>query len=207
MVHQQLEMRGLREARVLTAMRVVPRHLFVEPAQQGLAYADEPLPIGEDQTISQPYMVARMLEAAAVGPHDRVLEVGTGSGYSAAVTSLLCQHVYSVERHESLARQATERLARLGYSNVSVQHADGTLGWVENALYDVVLVPAAPPTIPLALLDQLVIGGRLVIPVGQPSHQRLVRVTRRDRHEFEQQALEWVRFVPLLPGVTHAHAA
>jgi protein-L-isoaspartate(D-aspartate) O-methyltransferase len=207
MVHQQLEKRGLRDPRVLTAMRIVPRHLFVDRDQLPNAYADEPLPIAEGQTISQPYVVARMLEAAMITSSDRVLEVGTGSGYAAAVASVLARDVFTVERHEVLARAATERLARLEYLNVFVKHGDGMEGWHEHGPYDVVLVPAAPATIPLSLLDQLVLGGRLIIPVGPRSHQKLLRVTRKDTHEFEQQALETVHFVPLLPGVTRSKAA
>jgi protein-L-isoaspartate(D-aspartate) O-methyltransferase len=207
MVHKQLEKRGLLDPRVLTAMRVVPRHLFVDRDQLLLAYADEPLAIPEGQTISQPYVVARMLEASMITSCDRVLEVGTGSGYAAAVTSLLGRDVFSIERHELLARQAAERLARLEYLNVSVKHGDGMDGWSEHAPFDVVLVPAAPTTIPLSLLDQLVVGGRLIIPVGPRSHQKLLRVIRKDAHEFEQQALETVHFVPLLPGVTRSRAA
>ncbi len=207
MVHDQLEKRRVNDPRVLTAMRMVPRHHFVPPEHLLLAYADEPVPIGRGQTVSQPYVVARMLEAAALTSGDRVLEVGTGSGYAAAVCSLLVRDVFTLERHESLAREAEERLARLEYLNVFVRHADGMQGWPEQGPFDAVLVPAAPRQIPLPLLDQLAIGGRLIIPVGPASHQRLMRVVRTDKSVYEQQKLEAVHFVPLLPGVTHDQAA
>lgn len=207
MVHQQLEKRGVKNPRVLTAMRIVPRHHFMEPEELHRSYTDEPVPIREGQTISQPYVLARMLEAAMIEPSDRVLEIGTGSGYGAAVCSLLAQDVFTVERHESLVRVAEERLARLEYQNVFVRHGDGTQGWPEQAPFDVILVPAAPPSMLLGLLDQLVFGGRLIIPVGPRAYQKLQRVVRKDLAEFEQQALETVRFVPMLPGVTFARAA
>jgi len=207
MVHRQLEKRRVSDPRVLTAMRLVPRHLFVPPEHLPHAYSDEPLPIGEGQTISQPYIVARMIEAAQIASCDRVLEVGCGSGYAAAVCSLLARDVFTVERHERLAQAAEERLARLEYLNVFVRHGDGMQGWPEQAPFDAVLVPAAPRQIPLPLLDQLAIGGRLVIPVGPASHQKLLCVVRTDRSEYEQRSLETVHFVPLLPGVTRAQAA
>ena len=207
MVHQQLEKRGIADLRVLTAMRIVPRHQFIEADQLHRAYTDEPVPTLENQTVSQPWVVARMLEAAMVGPSDRVLEVGAGSGYAAAVCSMLALDVFTLERHESLARLAEERLSRLGYDNVFVRHGDGLFGWPEQAPFDVVLVPAAPRKLPLGLLDQLALGGRLIIPVGPRSHQRLLRVIRKDVAEFEQQSLETVHFVPLLPGITRAQAA
>lgn len=207
MVHQQLEKRGLTNPRVLTAMRIVPRHVFVEADQLHRAYTDEPVPIREGQTVSQPYVVARMLEAAMIQASDRVLEIGTGSGYGAAVCSLLAQDVFTIERHESLVHLAQERLTRLDYQNVFVRHGDGMRGWPEQAPFDVVLVPAAPAQLPYSLLDQLSLGGRLIIPVGPRSHQKLLRILRKDVAEFEQQALETVHFVPLVPGVTFARAA
>lgn len=207
MVHQQLERRGITDPRVLTAMRIVPRHAFVDADQLENAYAEDPVAIDCGQTMSQPYIVARMLEAAMITASDRVLEVGGGSGYAAAVTSLLAREVFTLERHEALARQAAERIGRLGYQNVVVLHRDGMAGLPEAGPFDVVLVPAAPVSIPLPLLDQLSLGGRLIIPVGPESHQKLLRVVRKDENEFEQHTLEGVRFVPLLPGVTRAAAA
>lgn len=207
MVHQQLEKRGIADPRVLTAMRLVPREHFVEPDHLDKAYADESVPMAEDQWVTQPYVVARMLEAAAIHPGDRVLEIGTGSGYMTACCSLLARDVFTIERHESLARLAEERLLRLGYENAFLRHGDGLAGWPELAPFDVVLVPAAPASLPYALLDQLALGGRLVIPVGPPSHQKLLRIVRTDRSEFEQKTLETVYFVPLVPGVTYALAA
>src|SRR5262249_32209256 len=147
MVHEQLEKRGIRDPRVLTAMRMVPRHHFVEPESLDRSYADEPLEIPEGQTISQPYIVARMLEAAEVTSSDRVLETGRGSGSWAAVATLPAGDVYSVERHERLVRLAEERLARLEFLNIFVKHGDGMLGWPEHGPYDVILVPAAPAAI------------------------------------------------------------
>lgn len=207
MVHQQLEKRGVADARVLTAMRLVPREHFVDPDYVDKAYADESVPMGEDQWVTQPYVVARMLEAAMIHPGDRVLEIGTGSGYMTACCSLLARDVFTIERHETLARLAEERLIRLEYQNAFVRHGDGLFGWPAIAPFDVILVPAAPSKLPYGLLDQLSLGGRLIIPVGPKSHQKLLRIVRKDRAEFEQQTMETVYFVPLVPGVTYARAA
>jgi protein-L-isoaspartate(D-aspartate) O-methyltransferase len=199
MVETQLLARGIRDQAVLTAMRTVPREAFVPPELRAWAYEDMPLPIGDRQTISQPYMVAWMTAALQLAPDARVLEIGTGSGYAAAVLSCLAQTVYTVERLETWVRHAGQCLQRLGYRNVCLHHADGTLGWPASAPYQGIVVTAGGPTIPVALQDQLALGGRLVIPVG--AHQRrqqLLRVTREGATTWRQEALGAVRFVPLI---------
>lgn len=199
MVDRQIAVRGVRDPRVLEAMRTVPREAFVPEHLAEFAYDDSPLPIAEEQTISQPYVVALMAEALEIRPEDKVLEIGAGSGYAAAVLSRLGREVYAVERHESLAREAEERLARLGYSNVHVHHGDGTLGWPEHAPYDAIVVAAGGPDVPPALLDQLAEGGRLVIPIGpDPRNQDLVRVRRLAEGGTTREVLGPVRFVPLI---------
>src|SRR5512136_144215 len=180
MVAEQLVRRGIRDERVLRAMAKVPRHLFVEEALAGRAYGDYPLPIGERQTISQPYMVALMTEALELSGHERVLEVGTGSGYQSSILAELCSKVYSVERIKSLADRAIRRLDELGYYNVLVRVGDGSLGWSEEAPFDAVLVAAAAPTVPETLLAQLGVGGRLVMPVGDAYSQVLRKAVRRE---------------------------
>jgi protein-L-isoaspartate(D-aspartate) O-methyltransferase len=199
MVDRQIAGRGVRDPRVLEAMRAIPREEFVPERLAESAYDDSPLPIGEEQTISQPYVVALMAEALEIRPEDKVLEIGAGSGYAAAVLSRLGREVYAVERHESLVQEAEERLSRLGYSNVHVHHGDGTLGWPEHAPYDVIVVAAGGPDVPPALLDQLAEGGRLVIPIGpDPRSQDLVRVRRRVEGGTTREILGPVRFVPLI---------
>ncbi|MCL5670238.1 MAG: protein-L-isoaspartate(D-aspartate) O-methyltransferase [Acidobacteria bacterium] len=195
MVRQQIAARGVRDARVLDALRKVPRHLFVPMVMQPHAYQDTPLPIGYAQTISQPYVVGFMTEALKLRPQDRVLEIGTGSGYQAAVLSLLVQDVYSIEIVEPLGREAAERLQRLGYANVKVRIGDGYKGWPEAAPFDAIIVTAAPGHIPQPLLDQLAPGGRLLVPVGKDV-QTLVRV-RRTAKGFKPEELLGVRFVPM----------
>jgi protein-L-isoaspartate(D-aspartate) O-methyltransferase len=199
MVDRQIAVRGVRDRRVLEAMAEVPREAFVPERLAEVAYEDGPLPIGEEQTISQPYVVALMAEALEVGPGDRVLEIGAGSGYAAAVLSRLACAVWTVERHPSLAREAEERLARLGFANVQVIEGDGTLGWPAQAPYDAIVVAAGGPEVPQALLDQLAGGGRLVIPIGpDPRTQSLVRVRRRADGGLVRENLGEVRFVPLI---------
>lgn len=199
MVDRQIAGRGVRDPRVLEAMRTVPREAFVSEHLAESAYDDSPLPIGEEQTISQPYVVALMTEALEIRPEDKVLEIGAGSGYSAAILSRIAGEVYAVERHASLAREAEERLARLGYANVHVLHGDGTLGWPEHAPYDAIVVAAGGPAVPPALLDQLAEGGRLVIPIGPDQrNQDLVRVRRRAEGGTVRELLGPVRFVPLI---------
>jgi protein-L-isoaspartate(D-aspartate) O-methyltransferase len=198
MVEHQIAGRGVRDERVLEAMGTVPREAFVPEPLAEQAYGDSPLPIGAEQTISQPYIVALMAEALEIRPGDRVLEIGAGSGYAAAVLARLAGEVYAVERHESLAREARERLAGLGIQNVQVAHGDGTLGWAEHAPYDAIAVAAGGPEVPAALLDQLAEGGRLVIPIGpEPRTQELVRVRRQDGRTVRED-LGPVRFVPLI---------
>ncbi len=196
MVKEQLERRGIHDPRVLAAFLAVPRELFVRTSSLEQAYGDHPLPIGDGQTISQPYVVAITLQALALQGHERVLEIGTGSGYSAALLTHLAAEVFTVERIESHARQAGDRLARLGY-RAHVRHGDGTLGWPEHAPYDAICVAAGGPHVPPSLIDQLVEGGRLVIPVRADGHQELLRAVRR-RHGFEAESLGEVMFVPLI---------
>lgn len=199
MVERQIRSRGVRDVAVLEAMGTVPRERFVRADQREFAYDDTPLPIDEGQTISQPYIVAVMVEALALKPTDRVLEVGAGSGYAAAVISRIAKHVYAIERHRKLAERARERMVSLGYENVEIVAGDGTLGWVENAPFDAIAVAAGGPEIPQPLLEQLAIGGRLVIPVGDGARtQELMRVTRTGEHEFEEASLGRVQFVPLI---------
>ena len=196
MVRKQIEARGVRDARVLDAMRSVPRHRFVPESQRGYAYDDRPLPIGEGQTISQPYIVALMTELAGVKPGDTVLEVGTGSGYQAAVLAQMGVKVYSIEIVEPLARRAKAVLDELGYGKrVELRRGDGYAGWPEHAPFDAILVTAAPPKIPEPLKQQLVVGGRLVIPVGK-YFQSLLRITRT-KDGFREESVIPVRFVPM----------
>jgi protein-L-isoaspartate(D-aspartate) O-methyltransferase len=196
MVARQIEKRGIRSPRVLKAMETVPRHLFVPCEGIAAAYADEPLPIGAGQTISQPFMVAAMAEALLLDSKERVLEVGAGSGYQAAVLSRLVGSVIAVETQPTLAASACERLAALGYVNVQVEVGDGSLGWPSGAPYDAILVTAAAPRVPPPLLDQLAVGGRLVIPVGSPEQQELFRIVKHDG-TISEESLYACRFVPL----------
>ncbi|MEW5987874.1 MAG: protein-L-isoaspartate(D-aspartate) O-methyltransferase [Chloroflexota bacterium] len=199
MVEYQIEGRGIRDPAVLAAMLQVPRHLFVADRYHDFAYEDTPLPIPEGQTISQPYIVARMIELLQLKPQDRVLEIGAGSGYAAAVLSLIVREVYTVERLTSLADYARDRLAELGYTNVHVFCGDGTLGWPEHAPYDGIMVAAGGPGVPESLRQQLAVGGRLVIPTGaHPRIQRLIRLTRAGEDDYQQEKLDRVRFVPLI---------
>lgn len=199
MVERQIAQRGVRDARVLGAMRSVPREAFVDPGDEARAHDDGPLPIGAGQTISQPYIVALMIEAARLTPDSRVLEVGAGSGYAAAVMSRIAARVLAIERHATLAAQAALRLRRLGYANVELRVGDGTLGWPEAAPFDAIVVSAGAPRVPEALRSQLAIGGRLVLPVGgQARRQQLVRVTRAGEDDFTQDDLGAVAFVPLI---------
>jgi protein-L-isoaspartate(D-aspartate) O-methyltransferase len=196
MVRRQIEARGVHDARVLEAMRTVPRHRFVPESQRGDAYEDRPLPIGHRQTISQPYIVALMTELAGVKPGDTVLEVGTGSGYQAAVLAQMGAKVFSIEIVESLAKEANALLSDLGYGKrVNVRHGDGYAGWPEHAPFDAVIVTAAPPKIPEPLKQQLKVGGRLVIPVGK-YYQSLIQVTRT-KSGFREKSVIPVRFVPM----------
>lgn len=199
LIDNALRNHGITDEAVLRAMRQVPREQFVDEEMREFAYRNAPLPIGSGQTISQPFVVALMTEALELQPGDRVLEIGTGSGYAAAIVSRIAKEVYTVERLGDLAETATARLKRLGYKNVHVLHADGTLGWPEEAPFDAIVVTAGGPKVPPALLQQLRIGGRLVIPVGDEKHeQQLVRVVRKSKDSFEQTELGGVLFVPLI---------
>jgi len=199
MVRVQLAERGIRDLRVLDAMRQVPRHEFVPQNLRQDAYEDHPLPIGEGQTISQPYIVAAMLEHLALQSSDRVLEVGTGSGYVTALLSLLCSEVYSVERHAPLAATAESTLRRLGYCSVKIRVGDGAQGWPEYAPFDSVLISAATAELPPALFAQLREGGRLMAPIGPASSQELQLIRKVDGLA-EVKILEGCRFVPLVEG-------
>lgn len=197
MVEEQLVARGIRDTRVLAAMRKVPRHRFLDPLYEGRAYDDHALPIGEGQTISQPYMVALMTELLEIRPEDRVLEIGTGSGYQTAILAELCRWVYSVERVEPLASAAERLLTELGYANVTIHVGDGSQGWKDHAPYDGILVTAGAPGIPHPLVDQLVMGGRLVIPVGDRTAQVLYRVVK-EPGGIRRETTTGCVFVPLI---------
>jgi protein-L-isoaspartate(D-aspartate) O-methyltransferase len=203
MVDVQIAARGIRNSRILAAMRRVPREAFVEQGLREFAYEDSPLPIAESQTISQPYIVALMLEAAEIGEDDRILEVGAGSGYAAAVAAQIARQVCAIERHASLVAQARERFRKLGYRNIDLRHGDGTQGWPDAGEFDAILVAAGGAQVPPALKTQLKIGGRLVIPIGEPDEaQELVKLTRRSATDFEEEHLGAVRFVPLVGGTS-----
>ncbi|HEV8716874.1 MAG TPA: protein-L-isoaspartate(D-aspartate) O-methyltransferase [Candidatus Binatia bacterium] len=197
MVEEQLRRRGIYDQRVLEAMRIVPRHLFVSQTWRAQAYEDMPLPIGHQQTISQPYIVALMLEALQLTGRERVLEVGTGSGYQAALLGWLAQHVYTVEIIPELMRSARQILSQLGYENVEVVAANGSIGWKAGAPYDAIIVAAASPVVPHSLVEQLQERGRLVLPVGEFFSQVLLRV-RKQQGEIVTENLGGCAFVPLV---------
>jgi protein-L-isoaspartate(D-aspartate) O-methyltransferase len=196
MVEEQIVSRGIKDPRVIAAMKKVPRHLFVEEALQSQAYSDHPLPIGEKQTISQPYMVALMTEALQL-EKEKVLEIGAGSGYQTAILAELAEKVFSIERIRSLAIKARQLLYELGYFNVEIKIFDGTHGWMEEAPFDAIIVTAGAPDIPQPLLDQLAIDGRLVIPVGDAYAQDLMRVTKT-KEGIKKEELGGCRFVKLI---------
>lgn len=198
MIQTHLRSRGVRDRRVLAAMADVPRERFVGRGMQEFAYEDSPLPIEEGQTISQPYVIARMLEAARIGERDNVLDVGTGSGYSAALMGRLARHVHTVERVASLAAQARERFEAMDAENVEVHVGDGSTGWPSAAPFDAIVVAAGAPEPPEALRAQLVVGGRLVIPVGDAGVQELLLIRRLDERRFRTESLGAVMFVPLV---------
>ena len=199
MVERQIAARGIRGPALLAALRQVPRELFVSADYGRQAYGDHPLPIEAGQTISQPYIVALMIEAAGIGPGDRVLEVGAGSGYAAAVIGRIAGEVIAIERKPELVAVARERMARLGYSNVTIVEGDGTRGWPDGAPYDAILAAASGSHVPQPLIDQLAPGGRLVMPVGSRAwSQQLVKLTKHPDGEIERENLGEVRFVPLI---------
>ena len=199
MIGRQLKQRGIDEAHILDAFRAVPREEFVSRDYRSLAYSDQPLPIEAEQTISQPYIVALMIEAAEVGHGDTVLEVGAGSGYAAAVISRIAKRVVAVERQGELVPLARERMDRLGYRNVEIVEGDGTLGWPDAAPFDAILAAASGSHLPQPLMDQLAPGGRIVMPLGEPgSVQQLVKATKQPDGNIRREDLGAVRFVPLI---------
>jgi protein-L-isoaspartate(D-aspartate) O-methyltransferase len=198
MVETQLRQRGIRDERLLAAMSKVPRHEFVSQQNWNEAYADHPIPIAEKQTTSQPYMIAAMVQAAEIKPEDRVLEIGAGSGYQTALLAELASQVFAVERYASLAEAAQKTLERLGYRNAKIVTGDGSLGLAEAAPFDAIIVSAAAPRIPQALMDQLAVGGRLLIPVGEADQQVLKLVLRNADGSISVRTLEGCRFVPLI---------
>ncbi len=199
MLASHLMARGIRDPAVIAAMRAVPREEFIAPELREHAYDDNPLPIGAGQTISQPFIVAYMIEALEPNSGDRALEIGTGSGYAAAVLSRIVAEVYTVERIPDLAWNAEKRLSALGYTNIRIQEGDGTLGWPDHAPYDAIVVTAGAPEAPRPLMEQLAVGGRLVIPVGSNYlYQTLLRIRRVSAGEYRTEHLTDVRFVPLI---------
>lgn len=197
MVERQIRARGITNPRVLAAMREIPRHIFIPPPYDRSAYEDNPLPIGEGQTISQPYIVALMTDLLNPGPGDRVLELGTGSGYQTAILAALAKHVVTIERIPAVADLARSNLSRLGLTNIEMVVRDGTTGYPEDSPYNAILITAATPQIPKPLIDQLAEGGRLVAPVGSRDLQELVRITRTGGRTIESHH-GGVRFVPLI---------
>ncbi len=200
MVHRLRE-RGIENEAVLATLASVPRHLFVDEAMATRAYEDTALPIGDGQTISQPYAVARMTEVLLEqGPIKKVLEVGTGSGYQSAILSQLVDTVYTVERIRNLLDKARHRFRALEYRNVHARHSDGSWGWATNGPYDAIIVTAAPPSVPEPLLEQLSVGGRMIVPVGNQHKQQMLTVITRTQNGYERQELSDVKFVPFLSG-------
>lgn len=197
MVERQLRARGIHDPRVLGAMLRMPRQEFVDEQYRMEAYEDHPLPIGEDQTISQPFIIAISLQALRLEGSESVLEIGTGSGYQTALLALLAREVYSIERHRILAENAAATLARLGLGNVTVQLGDGSRGWPEHAPYNAILVAAAAPRLPASLVQQLAEGGRMVIPVG-PQHSQVLQLVGKSRGKAVIEPMEGCRFVPLI---------
>jgi protein-L-isoaspartate(D-aspartate) O-methyltransferase len=198
MVESQLRQRGIRDERLLAAMSTVPRHEFVSQQNWNEAYADHPIPIAEKQTTSQPYMIAAMIQAAEIKPEDRVLEIGAGSGYQTAVLAELASQVFAVERYASLAETAQKTLERLGYRNAKIVTGDGSLGIPEVAPFNVIIVSAAAPRVPPALVEQLAVGGRLIVPVGE-SEQQVVQLLQKNADGSTSiRTLEGCRFVPLI---------
>ena len=197
MVQEQIIARGIADARVIAALRKISRHLFVDAGLVNRAYDDSALPIGDKQTLSQPYMAARMSEALRLGGDEKILEIGTGSGYQTALLAEIGFNVFSVEKLRALSRKARQLLDRLGYQNIALHVGDGTIGWSEHAPYDAIIVTAGAPSPPKPLLEQLAIGGRLVIPVGDEQEQTLVRVSRT-RFSYKEERLGECKFVKLL---------
>jgi len=197
MIEYDIRGRGIRDKRVLDAMSEIERHLFVDDSYAKSAYADHPLPIGEDQTISQPYVVALMTEALKLKPTDRVLEIGTGSGYQAAVLAEIVSEVYSIEIRKKLAEKSEKLLKKLGYKNIQVKHADGYFGWEEHAPFDAIIVTASANHIPLPLIRQLKEGGRLIIPLGSTVYFQTLTLATKKKGELEIEQMGGVAFVPM----------
>ncbi len=199
---ERLRSQGINDSKVLDTIRATPRHIFLDEALSHRAYEDSALPIGFQQTLSQPYIVARMTELLlALGPRERVLEVGTGSGYQTAILAQLVDRVFSVERIRPLQEKARQRLRHLKLHNVHLRHADGGMGWPQRGPFDAILSAAAPEVVPQELLDQLAVGGRLVIPVGKQGQQQSLYVYDRHEDGFDEQCIEPVMFVPMVGGV------
>jgi protein-L-isoaspartate(D-aspartate) O-methyltransferase len=196
MVQEQLVARGIQDRRLIEAMRRVPRHLFIDPGLINRAYDDSALPIGEKQTLSQPYMAGKMTEALRLTGKEKVLEIGTGSGYQTALLAELCFNVFSVEKIRALSRKARELLDRLEYHNIALHVGDGTIGWSEHAPYDSIIVAASAPDVPRPLIEQLSVGGKLVIPVGDDVSQ-VLKLVQRERFGFHQEDIGECRFVKL----------
>jgi len=201
MIERQIIYRGIDDERIISSFRQVPRHEFVPPGNEKKAYSDRPLPIGEEQTISQPYIVAYMLDKLGLTESDSVLEVGSGCGYVLALLDHLCDSVYGIERKSSLVEMSRENLEKLGYDGIEVKHGDGSRGWPEKAPFDGIIVSAAAAGVPRELKDQLNIPGSMIIPVGEEMfHQQLILIKKKGEEDYLRQRLEPVRFVPLLEG-------
>jgi protein-L-isoaspartate(D-aspartate) O-methyltransferase len=198
MVANQIQRRGIHDKALLSALLEVPRHLFVPEALRKHAYEDTPLSIGYDQTISQPYIVALMIQAAQLSPESIALEIGTGSGYAASVLSHLVKEVYTIERLPALAAQAQTVIKQLHLENIHIKIGDGSLGWPEKGPFNAIIATAGSPVVPQSLLNQLVLGGTLIIPVGDAISQQLLRLRKTGSEQYSREIIEWVRFVPLL---------
>lgn len=200
MVDQQIKKRGITDKKILEAFKSVPRHEFVPVEYRDLAYSDRPLPIGNDQTISQPYIIAAMLAKLSLNPDSRVLEVGSGCGYLLAILSQIVEKVYGIERQSELVKSSRSRITRLGYDNVEIKYGDGKLGWAEKSPFDGIVVSAATSQPPEQLLEQLNEGGRMMIPLGNSFSQRLVLYQKSKTGQIDTKEFEPVRFVPLVDG-------
>lgn len=200
MIDRQIKNRGINDRKILDAFKSVPRHEFVPGEYRDLAYADRPLPIGNNQTISQPYIIAAMLVRLDLDDNAKVLEVGSGCGYVLAILSQIVAQVYGIERQSALAERSKKTITRLGYDNIEIKYGDGKLGWAEKSPFDAIIVSAATSEVPDELLEQLSLDGRIILPLGNSFSQKLVLYHKKDCDEFDKQRLEPVRFVPLIDG-------